>query len=301
MDNNRLKKENLMNTGKYYWDRKIEETKKIFATRPEWMKNNDNDYPSAAFIKGLIEEYKPKNILEIGTAASWAAYYMLDEAIKYDNNVKLTSIDAFDILYFDNSKKVGAAFFEMKPDFINNWNLKNKTYPIDYLINCNEKFDFVFIDANHKHPWACLDFLSVLPHLAKNAVVVFHDVNLNQITIGLMSGERHPSGTVNFKDREKGPYILYNTLKDLMTISYDEITPNIAALEVKNVDKMLSKIYCALQVDWERCYQNERDLMFFYTILLKYVNFVEKYFGDEWAEKFAKTFFDKYKAVFNVF
>lgn len=287
-----------MNNGKYYWNRKIEETIKLFSTRPEWMQNYDNDFPSAAFIRGLIEENKPQNLLEIGSASGWSAYHMLEEAVKYNPNVRLTSIDAADSLYFDNTKKVGAAFFEMKPEFIKNWNLKTRTHPIDYLKNCTEKYDFVFIDADHRHPWASLDFLSVLPHITENACIIFHDVNLNQITLGLMSvGKWCPASVVTNTDHEKGPNILYKVLKDLMTLSYDEATPNVAALQVNDIYKILSKIYYAMQVDWERCYRSEKDLMILYTILIKYVNFIEKYFGCEWAEKFAVTFFSKYKAV----
>lgn len=55
-----------MKNGKEYWNLKIEETKELFAKRPVWMENFDNDFPSAAFIKGLISDYKPENMLEVG-------------------------------------------------------------------------------------------------------------------------------------------------------------------------------------------------------------------------------------------
>lgn len=286
-----------MKSGKYYWDLKITETEELFKKRPEWMGNYDNDFPSAAFIKGLIKEYKPKNILEVGTAAGWAAYYMLDEAIKYNKNAKLTSVDLDDRLYYDKSKKIGDAFFETAPELAKNWELKTKTYLVDLVKDYDKKFDFVFIDACHLQPWASLDFLAVLPFLKKGAIVVFHDVMLNQITLGLQKADRHPDGVVTYKDNLRGAYVIYKCLEDDMVLSYDEITPNIAAIRVTDAEKMLSKIYCALQVEWEEMFNNEVSSMEFYSVLIKHINLVGKHFGSAWAKDFSSILFGHYNVL----
>ena len=95
-----------MKTGKEYWSMKIADTKELFKKRPAWMGGYDADYPSAAFIRGLISDYKPVNMLEVGTAAGWAAYYMLEEAHKYSDVARLTSIDCADRVYYDREKEV---------------------------------------------------------------------------------------------------------------------------------------------------------------------------------------------------
>lgn len=288
-----------MRTGKQYWDLKIEETKSLFKTRPNWMENNDNDYPSAAFIRGLIEDYKPKNMLEIGTAAGWAAYYMLDEAVKHNSNTKLTSIDlSTDSLYYTPEKSVGDAFREMKPKFAKNWNLQTGKYAVDYLIDDHkEQYDFVFIDAHHFHPWASLDLLVSLPHIKEGAIVVFHDSHLNQIALGLSDGFRHPSWINTGKDEHKGPYVLYKLLEDQAVMSYDDITPNAFAIKVENKEDLISSIYCALNLNWEKCYYDDKSLMEFYSVLLKVIRLTKKYFGTKWAEKMSDVIFKNYEVI----
>jgi cephalosporin hydroxylase len=288
-----------MRTGKEYWDLKIEETIELFKTRPEWMGNNDNDYPSGAFIKGLIEDYKPKNMLEIGTAAGWAAYYMLDEATRHNKNAKLTSVDlSSDTLYYTPEKAVGDAFREMNPKFAKNWNLQTGQYAVDFLIKDNEeKYDFVFIDAHHYHPWASLDLLASLPHIKEDAIIVFHDSHLNQIALGLADGFRHPDWINTGQDQHKGPYVLYKLLEDQAVMSYDDITPNAFAIQLKNKEDALSSIYCALNLNWEKCYYDDKTLMEFYSVLLKLVNLTNKYFGKQWAEKMSEVIFNKYEVT----
>ena len=108
-----------MKNGREYWNLKIEETKELFAKRPVWMENFDNDFPSAAFIKGLISDYKPENMLEVGTAAGWAAYYMLEEALKYRKNVKLTSIILLNLYIIQREEKSVLHFLKLLLSWLN--------------------------------------------------------------------------------------------------------------------------------------------------------------------------------------
>ena len=233
-----------MKTGKEYWNLFHKETELLFQTRPSWMGNFDNDLPSAVFIRGLIEEYKPENILEIGTAAGWAAYYMLEEALKHKPNANITSIDFSEQIYYKPEKKIGAAFKEANPFLYEKWNKITNTTAIEFCSTTSQKFDFVFIDANHTHPWATLDFLSVLPKLTPNAIVVLHDVFLNEIVLGKMPADRHPKGIVCFKNIYKGPHIIYKTLIKDMVLSYDSIAPNCAAIQITNPKTIYKKLLC---------------------------------------------------------
>lgn len=288
-----------MNSGKYYWDRKFEETKIVFSQRPDWMGVFDNDIPSAAFLKGLIEEYKPENILEIGAAAGWSAYYLLDEACRY-KDAKMTSIDLSTKLYYQNEKTVGSAFFEKQPVFSDNWNLVTEKNALGYLSQYDgEKFDFVFIDANHLHPWAALDFIAVIPFLKENAIVAFHDVFLNKISMGLMPADWHPQDRLKGHDSNRGPYALYKFLEDEMTLSYDEKAPNIAALVYDSTkkDKYLRKILYSLMLPWEKVVHAQKDNFRFYSLLIEYVNYIENHFEECWSEKFADVLFSSFKSM----
>lgn len=284
-----------MRDGKFYWDLKIEETKEFFSKRPSWMENYDNDFPSAAFIKGLISDYKPSNILEVGTAAGWAAYYMLDEAMKHNKRAKLTSVDFSDKLYYNPEKSVGCIFNEV-PEAVtykSNWELKNNTLMIDYAKDCRERFDFVFIDANHLHPWAALDFLACLPLLKKGAVVVFHDVFLNEICAGKRNAARHPDSTYKGVSMCKGPNILYELFKDEMTLAYDDVAPNCAALQLNDMEGALLKIYYALQVRWE----NEAFDDTMLSIISKHLDYIRTYVNDDCARHFSRIMFENYNAL----
>lgn len=276
-----------MKTGKEYWNLFHKETELLFQTRPSWMGNFDNDLPSAVFIRGLIEEYKPENILEIGTAAGWAAYYMLEEALKHKPNANITSIDFSEQIYYKPEKKIGAAFKEANPFLYEKWNKITNTTAIEFCSTTSQKFDFVFIDANHTHPWATLDFLSVLPKLTPNAIVVLHDVFLNEIVLGKMPADRHPKGIVCFKNIYKGPHIIYKTLIKDMVLSYDSIAPNCAAIQITNPKTIYKKLLCALNTPWEYNYitleaiQDKIDL---------YKNYLTTFLDPKTAQKFTTIF-----------
>ncbi len=270
-----------MKSGKEYWDLHHKDTIELFKTRPQWMKNYDNDYPSAVFIRGLIADFKPQNILEIGTAAGWAAYYMLEEAIKHNQAAQVSSLDFSQTLYYAPQKPIGAAFKETAPELYSKWTFKTGLTAIEFVQSCNEKYDFVFIDACHTHPWAALDFLTILPLLKDNAVVVFHDVYLNEICLGKKRADRHPDTLPIGKEMQKGPNVVYNVFKDEMVLSYDDITPNCAAMIVSDKQKTLKKIFKALETPWEYQY-TAKNLIEKLTPL--YFQHVLKHFGNHNAK-----------------
>lgn len=274
-----------MKNGKEYWNLKIEETKELFAKRPVWMENFDNDFPSAAFIKGLISDYKPENMLEVGTAAGWAAYYMLEEALKYRKNVKLTSIDIAEFIYYSTGRKVGSAFFETAPELLKYWDLRTKTILIDYASEYNgKKFDFAFIDAEHFHPWPTFDLLAALPCLAENAIIVFHDVFLNKIENGQLPSDRHPYRVNGKREKYWGPNSLYEAFKEKMCLSYDNIAPNCAAIRLSDIT--FDKILLALNRPWEKeIWQNisSNDLL---ILVQKLEKFVKNFRGAKEAADF---------------
>ena len=275
-----------MNNGKNYWDLKIEETKELFKRRPNWMGAYDNDFPSAAFIKGIISEFRPETLLEAGTAAGWAAYYMLEEAHKYSKTATLTSIDIAEYIYHSSERKIGAAFAQMSSELMKFWDLHTKTTLVDYAQNCSRKFDFVFIDADHFHPHAVFDLLAAMPILSDNAVIIFHDVFLNKIVKGEMPADRHPYPVVDKNEKFWGPNSIYEAFKEKMMLSYDEIAPNCAAMMKKEIT--FDGILVALNKNWEKeIWQNvsSKDLM--HTVL-KIEKLVKNTFGEGNAVEFIK-------------
>jgi hypothetical protein len=45
------------------------------------------------------------------------------------------------------------------------------------------QFEFVFIDADHQHPWPLLDLLRVAPYLRENGWIALHDIELGTIGV----------------------------------------------------------------------------------------------------------------------
>lgn len=118
----------------------------------------------------LVWGLKPEKILEIGTGYGGGAS-VIASALRRNRKGFLWSIDpdpqpeavqAFDHLR-DCAKLVKAA----SPQGIG---------------GIGERFDFVFIDGDHSYEGVKADIEGVLPHLALNAYLLFHDVNYPPVT-----------------------------------------------------------------------------------------------------------------------
>ena len=136
------------------------------------------------FVSGLIKLFAPCQILEIGVAGGGNTVNIL-HTIK-DMESSLTSIDIAEIFNhpFVGPLEVGG-FVKQEFDYLssNKWQLLTGKDPAERMEDLNRKFDMVIIDTAHVHPIETLNFLSVLPFLNENAVVILHDVSLFMDTV----------------------------------------------------------------------------------------------------------------------
>lgn len=130
------------------------------------------------FINGLIRYMKPKRILEVGVAEGGGSIVILN-AINDIPESQLISIDLLENLYYDNNKKTGFTCIE-KYENNNQWDLYTGKDPAELIEELAKggKFDFAIIDTAHVHPIESLNFLSVLPYLSEDCIVVLHDIGL---------------------------------------------------------------------------------------------------------------------------
>jgi hypothetical protein len=104
------------------------------------------------------------------------------------------------------------------------------------------KFDFLMLDTMHRHPAESLNFLTILPYLTDDAVVVLHDIALYSQT------------GVNYID-----YIACKLLYDVVTAekiepsNYDRYChyPNIGAFQINtDTKKYISDVFSMLRFPW---------------------------------------------------
>jgi predicted O-methyltransferase YrrM len=131
------------------------------------------------FVNGLIRYHRPKRLLEIGVSQGGGSLLMLN-AIQDIAEAHLTSIDIMECFYRDKNIPVGAiAAGKYDPtDPGSRWTLITGKDPVDVMDSFDSGFDFCVIDTAHRHPIESLNFLTVFPYLAKDAIVVLHDIAL---------------------------------------------------------------------------------------------------------------------------
>jgi predicted O-methyltransferase YrrM len=132
----------------------------------------------ADFIQDVIITKKPDTFLEIGTASGLSTGF-ISEFMARNNGKTLVTIDLDTTFWIDRSKETG---------FLASQIYTGKEVELVFHRGCNSSFvhdaysdkffDMAFIDANHQHPWPTLDMIVILPFMAKNSIIIHHDLAL---------------------------------------------------------------------------------------------------------------------------
>lgn len=221
------------------------------------------------FLCGLLEQYKPKKILEVGVYAGGTTIAVLDMLQRLGlKDSELYSVDL--AKQIEQSKEVGYMVEEAK-EYLGNlehFHLYTGVTAAEVLeeITGDWKFDFAIIDTAHYLPGEILDFLACYPFMEDEAVVVLHDVMLNQ----------------KDKHRAAATKTVFDIVVGEKIWNWDmEEYPNIAAVRLNNdTGKYIKDLISALSLSW---YYNPGD-----EILRTYRNIIEKYYDKE-----ALAIFDK--------
>ena len=138
---------------------------------------SEMSFTDRSFLNGIIRKLKPNKILEIGLAAGGSSAIILN-AIKDFENSTLYSIDYNTKYYQDNSKNTGFIVNDYLPELKNKWNLYTGGVSAKFIEDIGNNIDVCLLDTMHCNPGEILDFLTVLPYLKENAVVILHDTLL---------------------------------------------------------------------------------------------------------------------------
>ena len=191
-----------------------------------------------AFLCGLIRDNRPKRILEIGVASGATTAVILNAIKLLGLSTELISVDICERFYKDTTKSTGYLAESWKNE---NGGGNHICFYGKVIAECIDDIakdgliDFVVLDTSHQVPGEILDFITVLPYLKKNAVVVLHDVMM------LLEFPRHDATRILFNSvsGEKYYFFLKNEL------------PNIGAFGLtEDTFRNVADVYSALIQPW---------------------------------------------------
>ena len=169
------------------------------------------------FLCELIQQSKPTKCFEVGVASGMSTTFLLMALAKLGKDRELVSVDISQQYYADRTKQVGYVVESAIPKLgckfglhFNHWSADAENFAAD------GKFDLVFIDAHHSHPWATLDTMLVLPFVKPGTWIAVHDIALKDIP--------------RFA-KETGPFNVYEAFPTPKKKSQQE-NQNIAAFQV---------------------------------------------------------------------
>lgn len=134
----------------------------------------------AEFLMNRILDKSPECVLEIGVAGGASSSAILTVLGLLATPGTLIAVECLEHCYFDKDKDVAFlvdAVFGKNPE---HYELHKgcSSFKLADIMK-GRKADAVFIDANHSHPWACVDTLLALPFLSPGACILYHDINLH--------------------------------------------------------------------------------------------------------------------------
>ncbi|MDM9381592.1 CmcI family methyltransferase [Chlorogloeopsis sp. ULAP01] len=174
---------------------------------PDWLKNSTSpwaitltkmyqktfNYPSplspeqGEFLKSLVCNIKPKNVLEIGCFTGISTIWMAAGLEQIGNPATIHSVDLFDDImpwlphrygYLSNplefaQESVATAQLSHRIKFhkMNSQEMGKKYHEI-----INEPIDFLFIDGDHTKRGCLTDLILFYPHVSIGGYILLHDI-----------------------------------------------------------------------------------------------------------------------------
>lgn len=145
------------------------------------------DEPESAFLCGALKTFRPKKILEVGVAAGGSTAIILQALEDIGAPYEMHSVDLRKKHEVYDTEDIGfLAIFAKEKNLINPDGLRGThefhvgKYLPQVIDEIGSDIDFVIFDTVHFLPGEVLDFPVMLPYLKNGAVVVLHDVALNQ-------------------------------------------------------------------------------------------------------------------------
>lgn len=135
----------------------------------------------SAFLLGVIEQYRPRNIVEVGIASGVTSAMILKKLSQNNYQAKLYSLDLLTFCVEDNKKLTGYYANEYYSNLISDnlrFNLFTGSVSAKSFQNIEGIIDLLILDTSHVIPGEILDFLLFLPKMTEGSLILLHDINL---------------------------------------------------------------------------------------------------------------------------
>jgi predicted O-methyltransferase YrrM len=162
---------------------------RLFASRPKWITKGSLGFCDTRYLLDTAYRARAEVAVEIGTASGFSTtvichgLHLAAQARQSSSPYRVASYDSATKFYGDQTKDVGAAARELLSDeLLEHVIYRNPARAADLgTFHAPGEIGYLFIDADHRHPWPTLDLLAALPYLAPLATVVLHDINLPRL------------------------------------------------------------------------------------------------------------------------
>ena len=251
----------------------------IFPIYPKMESNPIINYERGILLYSLIAKYKPKNVLEFGTAEGYSALCMAWAMVDYDINGKIFTIDPkpFDVplereITWEENPKHETVLLSTK-ELWNKFANKEWIEKIEVLTGFSgeilqkkikefPKMDMGFIDGHHAYEAVIHDFYAFLQTASENFYLLFDDYIPND-----------NGGVTRVIDEEIIPNfdvtpIKTNAKQQRKEVNESEIELDMCLLESSSLKKPLREIYPKSKLDqvigkylkWEKRWRLRKTL-----------------------------------------
>lgn len=198
------------------------------------------------FLCGIIKMAKPRKILELGVAEGGTTAVIAKSMEMLGLECEMYSVDINERLYCNTDHETGYIFKEQeKSAKVKHEFLFGKTIAGWIENSVGGGIDLAILDTTHVVPGEILDFLSVLPFMSENGMVVLHDINLNYARG--TSKERRFITTAHQRIASK---VVLTTVVAEKYLNLDVI-PNIGAFRInENTYRHSLGLFFALSLTW---------------------------------------------------
>lgn len=217
---------------------------------PDWEQGAIRVF-EALVLDQFVRAARPEAVLELGVASGVSSAVLLHSLADLhgaaaERRTRLYSYDVLPHCYFDKARPVGSAVDTMAPELRGMWSLRRGDARAAATELAGRRFDLIFIDANHSHPWPTFDLLWLSELAAPGAWVILHDVALARIYDAWDAKAGAP-----MKRREYGPEALLAAWPGAKVIG-NGWAGNIGAIRVNEPSELTpERLRRSLERRWE--------------------------------------------------